>query len=295
MSIDPLGDPVPVAGAAAASPAASAPSAGAVSSVARAASAPSTDAALPAVQAHHLRKEFQVYREERNFLKERFVRGRARGRRRFVAVDDVSFAVPPGTCFGLIGPNGSGKSTVLKMLAGVYRPTSGEIAVNGRVGALLELGAGFHPELTGRENIRLNGAILGYSKAETDSAMDRIVDFAGIGDFIDSPVKVYSSGMCLRLGFAIAVALEPAVLLVDEVIAVGDEVFQRKCFAHLDEMRGRGVTILLVTHSLELARKMCDQVLWLEGGRPQAVEPAGEVIDAYLAAVDARGQSCSGT
>lgn len=239
-----------------------------------------------AVSVQRVSKEFLVYREARNSLKERFVRGKPRGTNRFKAVDDVSFAIPKGACLGLVGHNGSGKSTVLKMLAGIYRPTSGAITVNGRISALLELGAGFHPELTGRENIRLNGAILGYTKAQIEAAFDDIVEFADIGQFIDSPVKVYSSGMYVRLGFAVAVMMEPEILLVDEIIAVGDEEFQRKCLDHLFALRQRGVTIVLVTHSMELARELCDQAIWLDRGRVCSFGEVDEVIANYLASVN---------
>jgi ABC-2 type transport system ATP-binding protein/lipopolysaccharide transport system ATP-binding protein len=162
------------------------------------------------------------------------------------------------------------------------------VLVNGRVSALLELGAGFHPELTGRENVRLNGAILGLSGKQISAAMGRIVDFADIGEFIDSPVKVYSSGMYVRLGFAVAVSMDPEILMVDEVIAVGDEEFQRKCFDYLHELRKRGSTVVLVTHSLGLIREMCDQAVWLEHGRIRALGPGGAVVDEYLGDVNDR-------
>ena len=171
---------------------------------------------------------------------------------------------------------------------GSYWPTSGSVVVNGRVSALLELGAGFHGELTGRENVRLNGAILGLTGRQITRAMDRIIEFAGIGEFIDAPVKIYSSGMFVRLGFAIAVSLDPEILMVDEVIAVGDEEFQRKCFDHLFELRKRGVTIVLVTHSLGLIRDMCDEAAWLEHGRVRLVGAARKVADGYIDDVNER-------
>jgi ABC-2 type transport system ATP-binding protein/lipopolysaccharide transport system ATP-binding protein len=186
----------------------------------------------------------------------------------------------------LVGHNGSGKSTTLKVLAGIYRPTSGTVIVNGRVSALLELGAGFHGELTGRENIRLNGAILGMSRRQIDAAMDRIIEFSGIGEFIDSPVKVYSSGMFVRLGFSIAVSLDPEILIVDEVIAVGDEEFQRKCFDHLFELRKRGTTIILVSHALGLIKDLCDQAIWLDHGRIRMLGDPRNVVDGYVASVN---------
>src|SRR5450759_3128081 len=241
-----------------------------------------------AISAEHLSKRFWLHRERRTALKERAVRGRAPKAQEFWALRDASFAIERGATFGLLGQNGSGKSTTLKVLAGIYRPTSGRVIVNGRVSALLELGAGFHGELTGRENIRLNGAILGLSRRQISQAMGPIIDFAGIGEFIDSPVKVYSSGMFVRLGFAIAVSLDPEILMVDEVIAVGDEEFQRKCFDHLFDLRKRGTTIVLVTHSLGLIRDMCDQAIWLEQGQIRKIGPAIEVADAYIEDVNER-------
>ena len=239
-----------------------------------------------AVVVDRVTKEFRSYQETRNSLKERFVRGAPAGATTFKALDNISFQIPKGTTFGLVGHNGSGKSTMLKMLAGVYRPTSGTISVDGRVSALLELGAGFHGELTGRENIRLNGAILGFSKQQIDKHMDAIIDFADIGEFIDAPVKVYSSGMYVRLGFAVAVMLDPEVLIVDEIIAVGDEEFQRKCFDHLFKLRAQGVSIALVTHSMNLAKELCDEAIWLDGGVERAIGPVGPIITDYLQSVN---------
>jgi lipopolysaccharide transport system ATP-binding protein len=241
-----------------------------------------------AIRAENLSKRFWLHTERRTALKERLVRGRAPRGREFWAIRDASFEIEEGSTFGLLGPNGSGKSTTLKVLAGIYRPTSGRVFVNGRVSALLELGAGFHGELTGRENIRLNGAILGMSRRQIDSAMDGIIDFAGIGEFIDSPVKVYSSGMFVRLGFAIAVSLDPEILIVDEVIAVGDEEFQRKCFDYLFELRKRGTTIVLVTHALSLIQDLCDRAAWLDHGLVREIGPAREVVDSYLRDVNER-------
>jgi homopolymeric O-antigen transport system ATP-binding protein len=241
-----------------------------------------------AIRAEKLSKRFWLHTERRTGLKERFIRGKAPKAKEFWALREASFEIQRGTTFGLMGQNGSGKSTTLKVLAGIYRPTSGLVEVNGRVSALLELGAGFHAELTGRENIRLNGAILGLSRRQIDSSMDRIIDFAGLGDFIDSPVKVYSSGMYVRLGFAVAVSLDPEILMVDEIIAVGDEEFQRKCFDHLHELRKRGSTIVLVSHSLGLIRDLCDQAAWLDHGHIRELGPAGIVADRYLADVNDR-------
>jgi ABC-2 type transport system ATP-binding protein/lipopolysaccharide transport system ATP-binding protein len=241
-----------------------------------------------AIRAENLSKRFWLNAERHTSLKERVVRGKLPRGHEFWALRDASFEIERGSTFGLMGPNGSGKSTTLKVLAGIYRPTSGRVTVDGRVSALLELGSGFHGDLTGRENIRLNGAILGLTGRQINSAMDRILDFAGIGEFIDLPVKIYSSGMFVRLAFAIAVSLDPEILMVDEVIAVGDEEFQRKCFDHLFDLRKRGTTIVLVTHSLGLIRDMCDQAMWLEHGQIQRLGPAMEVADSYIADVNER-------
>ncbi len=240
----------------------------------------------PAIEVDHVSKEFRFREERRNSLKEVFVKGFGGKPKTFLAVDDVSFEVPKGRTFGLVGHNGSGKSTMLKMLAGVYRPSAGRITVRGSVSALIELGAGFHGELTGRENIRLNGAILGLSKQQIENSIDEIVDFADIGEFIDVPVKVYSSGMYVRLGFAIAVIMNPEVLIVDEIIAVGDEEFQRKCFDYLYRLRRDGSTIALVTHALGVARDLCDDGIWMDHGRSRLIGPINDVVDAYIADVN---------
>ncbi len=239
-----------------------------------------------AIQVEQVSKRFWLHRERRTGIKERLIRGRAPSAQEFWALRDATFSIPRGTTFGLLGPNGSGKSTTLKVLAGIYRPTTGRVAVDGRVTALLELGAGFHGELTGRENVRLNGAILGLTGRQVDAAMEQIVDFSGIGEFIDSPVKIYSSGMFVRLGFAVAVTLDPQILMVDEVIAVGDEEFQRKCFDYLFELRNRGTTVVLVTHSLGLIEDLCDTAAWLEHGYIRELGPAPEVAARYLESVN---------
>ena len=200
----------------------------------------------------------------------------------FTALDGVSFEVPKGTTFGVIGENGSGKSTMLKLLAGITKPTRGTLRVDGRVSALIELGAGFHPEISGRENVAINGIMLGLTRREVQERFDDIVAFAELERFIDAPVKTYSSGMYARLGFAVAIHVDPDVLLIDEVLAVGDEAFTRKCLDKIGEFRRRGKTILLVTHSLGLAEKMCDEVLWLRQGKLADTGDPKRVIDAYL-------------
>ena len=233
-----------------------------------------------------VRKRFKRHLDRRSTLKETLVRGRSRNLQEFWALDGVSLHVPRGSMFGVIGHNGSGKSTLLKIMAGIYRPTSGSVTIDGRLSALIELGAGFHPDMSGRENIRLNGSILGLSKDEINATMDQIIDFAGLREFIDDPVKYYSSGMTVRLGFSVAVHLDPDVLLVDEVLAVGDEEFQRKCFDHLSALRKRGTTIVLVSHGLGQIESLCDEVAWLDHGRLQATGQASTVISSYISRVN---------
>ena len=219
----------------------------------------------------------------------------------FAAVTDLSFHVPRGSTVGVIGRNGSGKSTVLKLVAGITKPTTGTVKVEGRISALIELGAGFHPEISGRENVFINGIMLGLTKKEVERRFDEIVEFAELEEFIDAPVKTYSSGMYMRLGFAVAIHVDPDVLLVDEVLAVGDEGFTHKCLDKFSEFRRRGKTILLVTHSLGLVERLCDQALWLDEGHKRAEGEPKRVIAAYvtdverqeethLAAQDARAQ-----
>lgn len=242
-----------------------------------------------AVEAVGLSKRFRVHRERRTLLKERIVRGRANtAPEYFWALKDATFSVPRGSSLGLIGHNGSGKSTALKVMTGIYRPTEGHVSVNGSVSALLEVGAGFHPELTGRENIRLNATILGFDSKQITSMMDEIIEFADIGDFIDSPVKHYSSGMYVRLGFAVAVMVRPEILIVDEVIAVGDEEFQRKCFDYLHGLRKAGTSMIIVSHGLGSITDLCDEAIWLEHGHMRDIGPSHTVTQAYLDDVNAR-------
>lgn len=203
----------------------------------------------------------------------------------FWALKDASFTVESGESLGIIGANGCGKSTLLKCMTGIYQPTKGKVAIDGRVSALIELGAGFHPELTGRENIFLNSSILGLNQKEIRNRLDDIVEFAGLEDFIDSPVKVYSSGMTVRLGFAVAANADPDILLVDEVLAVGDEAFQQKCFEHLARFKRNGGTIVLVSHALDQIRQVCDRAIWIHKGEVQIDAPSATSIDAYLADV----------
>ncbi len=194
---------------------------------------------------------------------------------------EMSFDVHPGEMLGIVGDNGVGKSTVLKLITRIIEPSSGKIDVNGRVSALLELGAGFHPELTGRENVYLNGSILGFSRAEMKRLFDDIVGFSEMEHFIDIPVKHYSLGMYMRLGFSIAVHVRPDILLVDEVLAVGDQAFQLRCLERINEVKQQGITIIFVTHDLETARAMCDRAIWLDDGRIRAEGDTDHVLDMY--------------
>jgi ABC-type polysaccharide/polyol phosphate transport system ATPase subunit len=198
------------------------------------------------------------------------------------ALKNVAFAVDRGEAFGVIGRNGSGKSTLLKLMSGILKPTSGTVRVNGRIAALIELGAGFHPEITGRENIYINGIMLGLNRKEIDERFDRIVEFSGIRDFIDQPVKTYSSGMYVRLGFAVAVHVDPDILLIDEVLSVGDEEFSAKCVAKIQEMKYRGVTLVFVTHQLDQVRHLCDRAMWLDRGEIRSIGDPVRVVDEYL-------------
>ena len=237
------------------------------------------------IKVRDVAKRFRLYHERNQSLKAAVMRGGRADFEEFWALDDVSFDVQRGTTFALVGENGSGKSTMLNCLAKILRPDRGTIEVEGKMSALLELGAGFHPELSGRENVFLNGSILGLSKKELEARFDDIVSFAGIERFIDMPVKNYSSGMYVRLGFSIAINVDPDVLLVDEVLAVGDEQFQRRCLERVALLREEGKTIVVVTHSLNTVRSLCDNAIWLDHGKIRAAGPAGDVADAYLGEV----------
>jgi ABC-type polysaccharide/polyol phosphate transport system ATPase subunit len=203
----------------------------------------------------------------------------------FEALKGISFVVREGETVAIIGRNGSGKSTILKIIAGVYRRSAGLVRVSGQVGALIELGAGFHPDLTGRENIVLNGLLLGLSKQEIQSREEQILDFAELGEFIDSPVKQYSSGMFMRLGFAVATEIDPDILLIDEILAVGDEAFQKKCATRLRDFQDRGKTIIIVSHSLAEVRLFSRRALMIDGGTLLADGPTDEVIARYEALI----------
>ena len=218
-----------------------------------------------AIEVDGISKKFRLYREKPSSFKQRLLSGSLRAED-FWALREVSFAVESGTSTGLIGHNGSGKTTLLKCIAGILRPTAGTIRYGGRVAALLELGAGFHPELTGRENVYLNAAFLGLSRKQTDAVYDDIVGFAEIEDFMDNQVKFFSSGMLVRLGFAVAVHVDPDILLIDEVLAVGDESFQKRCLDKIRSFQTEGRTIVLVTHALDTVVAVCDRAVMLEHG-----------------------------
>ncbi len=208
------------------------------------------------------------------------------------ALEGVSFDVPPGEAFGVVGGNGSGKSTLLKVIAGLLRPDQGEVVTDGRVAALIELGAGFHPEISGRQNISINGTVLGLSKKDIEERYDSIVEFSGLADYIDEPVKTYSSGMYVRLGFAVAIHTDPDILLVDEVLAVGDEEFAHRCLKRIEQHLAGGGSLLVVSHSLTLIEDLCDRCLWLERGRMREIGEPRRVIDAYRQAVaEAEGRA----
>ncbi len=234
-----------------------------------------------AIELSHVSKYF--YRHAGRLLLRKHLEGwfGRTPKERFYALKDVSFCVAPGESVALIGTNGAGKSTLLSMVAGLAEPDEGTVAVEGRVGALLQLGAGFHADLTGTENVRLNAALLGLSRARTDELFDSIVEFSGVGDFIEEPLRTYSSGMTLRLAFAVAVHMDPEVLIIDEVLAVGDHAFQAKCAEKIFELKHRGTTLLCVSHSAGSVQHLCSRALWLDHGELLMDGPVTEVIDAY--------------
>lgn len=234
-----------------------------------------------ALEVDHLTKSFRMHHEKTNSIKGLIV---ARGRNRFddfTALQDVTFNVREGEVFGVIGHNGSGKSTLLKCMAGILQPNSGSVRVHKRMSALLELGAGFHPELSGRDNVYLNAAILGMGRREISARFDDIVEFSGLESFIDTPVKTYSTGMYVRLAFAVAINVDPQLLIIDEILAVGDVTFQQKCMEKFVDFRNEGRTIVLVTHAMNSVRDMCDRAIWLEHGKLVAEGDPAELVEAY--------------
>ncbi len=239
----------------------------------------------PTISFKNVSKKFTYSHEQPQSIQETLIsafgRRQRHPKRNLWAVNDLSFDLYPGQSLGIIVRNGSGKSTVLKMIARIIRPTSGQVAVRGRVSALLELGAGFHPELTGRENIALNASVLGLSQEEVEQNFDAIVEFSELGEYIDMPVKHYSSGMYMRLGFSVAIHVDPDILIVDEILAVGDQAFQTKCIDRIHEMHRAGVSIILISHNLGVVRRMCSTLIWLENGRMRAKGPTEDVANQY--------------
>ena len=234
-----------------------------------------------AITVDNVTKLFRVYHERNQSLKGTVLKGGRSKYEEFAAVSDVSFSIPKGSTFGLVGSNGSGKSTLLKCIAGILEPNRGTIVTRGRMAAMLEVGSGFHAELSGRDNIYLNGAILGMSRKQIDERIDQIIEFSGVERFIDTPVKNYSSGMYVRLGFSVAIHTEPDILVADEVFSVGDKEFQAKSRAKFEELRENGTTIVLVTHSNALVRSFCDQAAWLEKGDLRAVGNVEDVLEQF--------------
>lgn len=234
-----------------------------------------------AVVVNDVSKSFRIYRDRQRSLKATIIKGRRAKFDEFWALKDIDLEIQQGKTFGLLGNNGSGKSTLLKCMAQILQPNKGSISHVGRMAAMLEVGSGFHPELSGRDNVYLNGAILGMSKGEIDGKFDSIVDFSGVGDFIDQPVKNFSSGMYVRLGFAVSIHVDPDVLLVDEVLAVGDMGFQEKCTEKFADLRREGRTVVVVSHAIEQMRSFCDDAAWLRKGELMAFGPARDVIDEY--------------
>jgi ABC-2 type transport system ATP-binding protein len=235
------------------------------------------------IQLEHVSVRYRVPQEQIGTFREYFIRFLERkiSYRTFFALKDTSFSVKKGEIFGIIGNNGAGKSTLMKVIARVLKPNQGRVIIRGKVAPLLELGAGFHPELTGRENIYLNGSILGYSRKEMDAIYNNIVEFSELGDFINAPIRNYSSGMDARLGFSVATAYEPEVLLVDEVLSVGDEAFQIKCMKRINQFKDKGTSILIVSHSLDTLENMCHRIVWLDHGKIQMEGDPKDVISNY--------------
>ncbi|MFN2293549.1 MAG: ABC transporter ATP-binding protein [Candidatus Promineifilaceae bacterium] len=247
--------------------------------------------AQPVISFKNVSKRFTFSREQSQSIQETLIsvfgRRQRHPKKDLWAVRDLSFDLYQGQALGIIGRNGSGKSTVLKLIARILRPTSGQVMVHGRVSALLELGAGFHPDLTGRENIALNASVLGLTQQDVAQKFDQIVEFSELGDFIDTPVKHYSSGMYMRLGFSVAIHVDPDILIIDEILAVGDQAFQAKCIDRIHELHQDGVSIVFISHNLGIVQRMCSSLIWLENGRMRASGPTEEVANEYKYQSDA--------
>ncbi len=244
---------------------------------------PASDSDALIVKLDRVGKAFRRFEVPPFLLRNMLLRlaGRAHRPKEFWPLREVSFEIHRGETVGIVGQNGSGKSTLLRLIAGAAYPTEGHIAVRGRIAPLLALGAGFHPDMTGRECVEINATALGLSRAEIAERFDRMIAFAELPEFVDTPIRYYSSGMLARLGFSVAVHTDPDLLLVDEVLAVGDHAFQEKCMRRIDELRTAGTTILFVSHDAEQVKKLCQRVLWLDGGRLAQDGPADEVLTAY--------------
>ena len=243
-----------------------------------------------AVILEHVEKHFKKYVLKRNYssFKERLAHfnwfEKNPNKEHLEVLKDINLSINNCTVFGMIGSNGSGKSTLLKLIAGIYKPDKGRVTVNGRVSTLIEVGAGFHPEFTGRENVFINGIILGLPKKEIKKRFDQIVAFAELEEFIDAPVRTYSTGMYMRLGFSVAVNVDPDILLIDEVLAVGDESFQTKCINKITEFKNRGKTMIIVSHSMDMIKRLCDDVAWVRDGNLSRGKNINETISAYQSA-----------
>jgi ABC-type polysaccharide/polyol phosphate transport system ATPase subunit len=240
---------------------------------------------MNAIDVNGVSKKYRLYHDYAPTLKEKLLFRNRSAYEDLWVLKDIDLQIEPGQTVGLIGQNGSGKSTLLKLMSRIIYPDKGEIRMNGRVSSLLELGAGFHPDFTGLENIYMNAAIFGMTRREIDRRLNTILEFAELGDFINSPVRTYSSGMYMRLAFSVAINVEPDILLVDEILSVGDESFQKKCFAHMEGNKAAGVTTIIVSHDLTSIQRLCDKVVWLHGGRIVAAGYPVDIINEYRTAV----------
>ena len=235
-----------------------------------------------AIKVENVTKSFKLFYDKPSTLKERLVFLNKKKAEEHTVLKNISLNIKKGETVALIGVNGSGKSTLLKLMTKIIYPTKGKITTNGKLTSLLELGAGFHPDFTGRENIYFNAAIFGLTKQEIDNRLDKIIEFSELGEFIDSPVRTYSSGMYMRLAFSVAINVDADILLIDEILAVGDQHFQDKCFAKLEELKNSGITIVIVTHSLGSVKQLCNRAIWLFNGEVRMDGNDDEVIDEYL-------------
>ena len=235
-----------------------------------------------AIEVKHVYKDFKMYYDKATSLKEWLIFWNRRTNEKLHILKDINLNVKKGEALALIGTNGSGKSTLLKLITKIIYPNKGEIIVHGKVASLLELGAGFHPDFSGRENIYFNASIFGMTKKEIDDKVNEIIEFSELQEFIDSPVRTYSSGMYMRLAFSVAISVKADVLLIDEILAVGDEHFQQKCYAKMEELRDQGITIVFVSHSMPTVNKFCNRAAWIKDGEIKMLGPTKEVTDAYL-------------